>query len=368
MDPLEEYITHKEYIDYIKSQQKKSLGVDDERDIIGAGPSLSGVENIEYPILKILPPGYKIVPAYLVGGEMGELVGGIIDEMNELNRPVAKNLFKILGKGMVLLPHKKIYGGFGISDIKNFISGAKSDINAFLNNPLDIGGQVAMFLFDIAPYMIKYGKQIVDDPLNSVDIITNYINDITPYVNKYANKLTKISRGAGFCCANCALGKKCSGGCMSCMSGGISADILNDPEFKSRLNKRKMQLEDKHDDIIHEKEKLKNDFIKANEDKNQRKLVEIQGVYNQLANEEGKILGELQNLDNQDIDKVNKLNYYPEDNKIIKEAKQQNKPSYNYDIPYSYAEKYINFTLPDLPEYVRYRLTMNLYKSFNNYD
>lgn len=376
MDPLEEYNIQKEYNRRLIESQKKSLGfynlVDESDDIINSAPALNGgniqtgFDNTEYPILKILPPGYKIVPWYLANRKGGELVGGIIHKLLKLQRPVSKNLYKILGKGFLLTKHKKVYGGFGLDDIKSFIKGAKSDINAIIKNPFDIGGQIAAFLYDILPYMVKYGKQIVENPLDSINIVQNYINDITPYVNKYANKLDKISRGSGFCCTNCAMGKKCKGGCSSCMSGGFSSSILNDPEFIKKLEQRKANVENKLDKVKEMKEILKEDYKKADISHNQEKIMNIENKFEKLDNEEARLLTQLQDINN----KNQKLHYFPEDYQNNYESTGYNLPqnilSEDFDIPFEMAKKYIDFVYPSLPDYIRFALSKNLFNSINN--
>lgn len=249
MDPLQEYLIQQEYGARQYENQKKSLGYErSAEDIIGAGPSLSGVDNIEYPLLGIIPPGYKMVPWYVANDKFDEFVGGVIKISKQWNRPFARTLLHTLGKGIIIGGiYPQLYGGFSLSGLKKDIKKGVEQVKNMVHNPLDAGKEIVSYVNDILPIAKESAKNIVKNPLSAPVEFVDYVKKITPYAKKHSDAFDKRIRGKGFCCSNCKIGKKCS--------GGISSAILGDPIFQKKLAKQREaieQMEVTKDELIEE--------------------------------------------------------------------------------------------------------------------
>ena len=350
MDPLEEYIVQKNYSDYLEQNQRKSLGYyDDENEILlGAGPSLSGYAHTEYPFLKIIPPGYKIVPSYIVNNKLGDLLGGLIHLAKKHNRPIEYTVYKTLGKGLVFANYKKLYGGFGMSDIKKIAHKNLRDLEGIKQHPVGFLKNVGSFIDKVMPYAIDAGKDIIDNPLSSLSAIKKYFDKTIPIAKQYSQRPIYGKYGSGACCSNCAHGKKCK--------GGMNPSILNDPKFLKKLQEQKNKIQD-------EKESLKEEYKEANINVNQPLMKEIEREFKELAKEEAAVNSEIINIQNSK-EILHPEDYVATDYNVAVNTKNQHCPE--LDLPHQYARSYINFVYPQLPEYVKERLSINLYKSINN--
>ena len=279
MDPLTEYLLQKEYARRQDENLAKSIGIYDEeyenQNIIGAGPSLSGVDNIEYPLLSIIPPGYKMVPWYLVNDSYYDFEGGIIKLSKQWNRPFARTLLHTLGKGLIIGGmYPELYGGFRFGDIKKKIEKAKKDVKNVVKNPFDFTKEVVSYVGDIIPTATKYAAKIVEDPLEAPKLFKNYVEQIMPIAKKHAKSFDKKVKQKGGCCSECAIGKKCKGG----YRGGISASILGDPVFLKKLEKQRNMIEE----IEILQDELAEDYEEAIEEGDAEKANEISQEINSL--------------------------------------------------------------------------------------
>lgn len=297
MDPLQEYLIQQEYGHRQYENQKRSLGYErSAEDIIGAGPSLTGVDDIEYPLLNIIPPGYKLVPWYLANNKMDEYVGGIVQISKKWNRPFAHTLLHTLGKGLIfggLFP--ELYGGFSLSGFKKNVKKSVEQLKNMVGHPVDATKEIVNYIGDILPVAEKYAKKIVEDPISAPVDFIDYVKEITPYAKKHSKAFDKRIKGKGFCCSNCSVGKKCK--------GGFNSSILGDPIFLDKLAKRRQAIEQidvAQDEILEDY----HDAIEEGDENDANRLSKeynyLEGIKNEIENQDSNVLNDQDYVNLQD--------------------------------------------------------------------
>lgn len=245
---------------------KHSKDINEEEEVLNTMDNYTNGGNIvnnvyggSKKLLNATPPLYQDVPISIINGGLCQLCHKIISNSMDYNRDPYKDLTGVIGRGVLIGGiYPELVGGSFFSSIKKGLKGIEDEAKKAIQDPLDFTSEVASYVGDILPDAAKTATKIVANPLGTPKYVGDYVEEIKPTAEKHMHAFHKKYRqkGKGACCQLCANKRK--GGCCVFCRGGLSADILDDPEFKNKLAARR--------EIINDAEEIKNELMEEYND------------------------------------------------------------------------------------------------------